>query len=159
MRDWKRQLGLEPHPEGGYFQRIYTSPRTTTTPAGPRPVASSIHYLLTREEPRGRLHRNRSDILHFLIDGGPVEYVTLTPDGTLERVTLQAGTRHFLAVPGEVWKASQLIDGAPYALVVEVVTPGFDYADHRFATPADIARLPADVREALAPFLPVTPRQ
>ncbi|MFG3496800.1 cupin domain-containing protein [Streptomyces sp. NPDC047886] len=156
MRDWQRQLGLEAHPEGGYFQRIYTSPHTVPTPAGTRPTATSIHYLLTRDAPRGHLHRNRSDILHFLIDGGPVEYVMLTPDHAVERVTLQSGTRHFLMVPGGVWKASHLVGDAAQALVAEVVTPGFDFADHRFATPADVAGLPADLRLALAPFLPGT---
>ncbi|MDT9685914.1 cupin domain-containing protein [Streptomyces sp. TRM76323] len=153
MPDWRRRLGLEAHPEGGFFRRIYTSPHTTRTAGGPRPTATSIHYLLTRDEPRGRLHRNRSDILHFLLDGGPVEYVTLTPDGVLERVTLRAGDRHFLAVPGRVWKGSRLVGGAAHALVAEVVTPGFDHADHRFAVREDFAHLPA-LRADLAPFLP-----
>ncbi|MFF8382438.1 cupin domain-containing protein [Streptomyces kanasensis] len=153
MPDWKHRLGLEAHPEGGYFQRIYTSPHTAPTPSGPRPAATAIHYLLTRDEPLGRLHRNRSDILHFLVDGGPVEYVTVTPDGALDRVTLRAGERHFLVVPGQVWKGSRLTGDAAHALVAEVVTPGFDYADHRFAGPDDFADRPG-LREELAPFLP-----
>ncbi|CAL9317343.1 hypothetical protein SUDANB25_05679 [Streptomyces sp. SudanB25_2051] len=150
--DWRERLGLEAHPEGGYFRRIYTSPQVVATAHGPRPTATSIHYLLTRDQPVGRLHRNRADILHFLLDGGPVEYVTLPPDGRLERTALRTGDRQFLAVPGGVWKASRLVGGADHALVAEVVTPGFDYADHRFAGPEDFAHLPA-LRDALAPFL------
>ena len=56
---------------------------------------TSIHYLLTADQPRGRLHRNRSDILHFLIDGGPVEYAIVAPDGALTRVMLGAEHERF----------------------------------------------------------------
>lgn len=153
MRDWVAELGLEPHTEGGYFRRIYTSGHSLSLPRGARPAATSIYYLLTRDEPRGRLHRNRSDILHFLVDGGPVEYVTLAPDGTLGRVRLGPDDERFLLVPGGHWKGSRLVDGAAQGLVAEVVTPGFDYADHEFATEADLSGFP-DANDALRPFLP-----
>ncbi|MFF3489889.1 cupin domain-containing protein [Streptomyces sp. NPDC002795] len=134
MRDWQRELDLESHGEGGYFRRVYTSPHGLSTPHGPRPSATSIYYLLDERQPSGLLHRNRSDILHFLIDGGPVEYVTVTPGGTLDRTTLGPDDERFLLVPGGHWKASHLLDGARHGLVAEVVTPGFDYTDHEFAT-------------------------
>ncbi|WP_267245633.1 cupin domain-containing protein [Streptomyces sp. PR69] len=153
MRDWRRDLGLEPHPEGGYYRRIYASSRTVALPGGERPLATSIHYLLTREQPCGRLHRNRSDILHFLIDGGPAEYLTLTGEGSVERVVLDRGGCTFLLVPGGVWKGSRLVDGASYALVAEVVTPGFDYADHEFAAWEDVRHL-THLHKLLRPFLP-----
>ncbi|MFK8910584.1 cupin domain-containing protein [Streptomyces sp. YS-3] len=153
MRDWVTELGLEPHAEGGYFRRIYTSTHTLSLPRGPRPAATSIHYLLTRDQPLGRLHRNRSDILHFLLDGGPLEYVTLAPDGSLDRVRLGADDSRFLLVPGGHWKASRLVDGAGHGLVAEVVTPGFDYADHEFATAADLRGFP-EANDELRPFLP-----
>lgn len=139
---WIARLGLEAHPEGGWFRRLYTSPSDMMTPAGNRASATSIHYLLTAEQPRGQLHGNRSDILHFLIDGGPVEYLLAAPGQPLRRVRLSRGIdgEHFLLVPGGCWKASQLVQGATHALVAEVVTPGFDYADHRFATLADVER-------------------
>ncbi|MFJ8583249.1 cupin domain-containing protein [Streptomyces sp. NPDC093595] len=153
MRDWRNEPGMEPHPEGGFFRRLYTSPGHVALPRGERPLATSIHYLLTREQPRGKLHRNRSDILHFLVDGGPVRYVTAGERGTVEYVTLRPGGEHFLVVPGGRWKASHLVEDAPYALVAEVVTPGFDYADHEFATAEDVAHLGQAAAE-LAPFLP-----
>lgn len=151
---WIRQLQLEAHPEGGWFRRIYTSPVGIPTPAGIRASATSIHYLLTAQQPRGHLHRNRSDILHFLIDGGPVEYLLAAPGNELRRIRLArgVGNDHFLLVPGGCWKASQLVDGAGYTLVAEVVTPGFDYADHQFATAADIERDCPQAIEDLRPF-------
>jgi uncharacterized protein len=154
-RDWVARLGLEPHPEGGYFKRIYTSPRPFVTDRGERALVTSIYYLLDSSQPRGRLHRNRSDILHYLLDGGPVEYVLLGENGALRRERLDCadGGQRFLAVPGGCWKASQLIGEASHALVAEVVTPGFDYADHQFAREEDLRREFPEQLEALRQFL------
>lgn len=139
--DWISRLGLEAHPEGGYFRRIYTDERQLETPTGARAAASSIHYLLDRRSPVGRLHRNRSTILHYLQHGGPVDYRLLSADGKLGTVTLGLGPGQslFLAVPGGVWKASELPTGASHALVSEVVLPGFDYADHEFMNMSQLA--------------------
>ncbi|MBO1332876.1 cupin domain-containing protein [Streptomyces sp. VRA16 Mangrove soil] len=149
MRDWQTELGLEPHGEGGHFRRIYTAPGQIATPHGPRAAASSIYYLLDERQPRGLLHRNRSDILHFLIDGGPLEYVTVDREGTLSRTLLGPDDERFLLVPGGWWKASRLVGPARLGLVAEVVTPGFDYADHEFATAAVLDAFPglSDVLE------------
>ena len=140
--DWIARLKLEPHPEGGWYRRIYTDVRTQATAEGPRSWATSIHYLLTRSAPRGCLHRNRSTILHYLQHGGPVEYVLLTPDGECRRVVLgtQAEQALFLEVPGGCWKGSRLIGSATHALVSEVVLPGFDFADHEFMSLAQLRR-------------------
>jgi predicted cupin superfamily sugar epimerase len=139
--DWIARLGLEPHPEGGWFRRIYTDSREIATPGGPRAAASSIHYLLDRRSPIGRLHRNRSTILHYLQHGGPVDYFLLGADGELRTVTLgsEPDQQLFLEVPGGVWKASSLVPNVDHALVSEVVLPGFDYADHDFMNLSQLA--------------------
>ncbi len=141
--DWIARLALEPHPEGGWFRRIHTAPQTVATPGGERAALSSIHYLLGAASPLGRLHRNRSTILHYLQSGGPVEYLTIDPAGALQRSVLgyAPGESLFLEVPGGWWKASRLIGEATHALVSEVVIPGFDYADHEFMS---LARLRAE---------------
>lgn len=153
-RNWIAELGLETHPEGGYFKRIYTSPHSFSAAQGERALATSIYYLLDRRQPLGRLHRNRSDILHYLLDGGPVEYVLLGGDGALrrERLGCGPGEGRFLAVPGGCWKASHLVGEASHALVAEAVTPGFDYADHQFAREEDLRGYPQHL-EALRPYL------
>jgi len=138
--DWISRLDLAPHPEGGWFRRIYTCAREINLGAHARPLATSIYYLLDSQQPRGCLHRNRSDILHFLIDGGPLEYCVLDAAGELRRIRLGGDGERFLLVAGGCWKASQLIDDATHGLVAEVVTPGFDFADHEFADEAQIAR-------------------
>jgi predicted cupin superfamily sugar epimerase len=152
---WIHRLKLQPHPEGGWFRRIYTDARATPG-ADTRPWATSIHYLLTRESPVGTLHRNRSTILHYLQDGGPVEYWVLDPQGGLARTVLgfDPGEALFLAVPGGCWKGSRLAAGTSHALVSEVVVPGFDYADHEFMTAAQLAAHPQHAA-ALTPLLRV----
>ncbi len=136
------KLQLEAHPEGGYFRRSYTAEQSLTSADGsPRALASSIFYLLTRDSPTGRLHRNRSDILHFWQGGAPLHYTLLLPDGALKEVVmgpdLAGGQQLQLCVPGGWWKASQLRAG-DYGLISEVVCPGFDFRDHTFAVEADI---------------------
>lgn len=153
--DWIPRLGLQRHPEGGWYRRIYTAETSVETPQGTRPLATSIHYLLDRDEPIGRLHRNRSGILHFLQHGGPVEYLVVAPAGVLERTVLGFGAAEALSlhVPGGCWKASRLLDPARHALVSEVVAPGFDFADHRFIDRATVLREHPQHLAALAPFL------
>lgn len=131
MSDWVQRLNLAPHPEGGWFRRIYTAT-----------AASSIHYLLDRASPVGHLHRNGSTILHYLQDGGPVEYSLLNADGVLRRVVLgQAnGEEVFLHVPGGVWKASRLAADASHALVSEVVLPAWQAEDHEFMSREQLLR-------------------
>ncbi len=148
------RLALEKHPEGGWFKRIHTSEHAIETASGTRARVTSIHYLLTVDEPLGRLHRNRSDILHYLQGGGPVEYLLLDEAGDLRRVVLghAPDQQLFLFVPGGVWKASRLIGEAGHALVSEAVVPGFDFADHAFADAALAERFPQH-RELLKPFL------
>ena len=129
-------LGLEAHPEGGFFRRHYTSPRQAATGGEPRAMMSCIYYLLCEDSPVGCLHCNHSDIVHFWQGGGALQYTLLTTDGELQQRVLGpdlgAGQQLQLLVPGGWWKASRLISGR-YGLISEAVCPGFDYRDHRFA--------------------------
>lgn len=139
--DWRLRLGLERHPEGGFFKRIHTHPLEVPTEYGPRAAASSIHYLLNREQPISRFHRVRPTILHFLQSGGPVIYALLNSEGWMQEVTLGFGEGQQIAleVHGGIWKASRLPDGVDHALVSEVVVPGFDWADHEYMRSSKLA--------------------
>ena len=139
-------LGLTPHDEGGFFFETYRSAETVPCadrPGGRRPTLTCIYYLLTADAPRGWLHRNRSDIVHFFHAGGPLRYLTLTPDGALSEAVLgpdpTRGHRPQLVVPAGVWKATELLDG-DFALVGEAVAPGFDYRDRELADRHAIGR-------------------
>ena len=133
-----QSLKLEPHPrEGGWFRRTYTSHLTTTTPDGKRQLATAIYYLLTRDQPIGYLHRNKSNIVHCYHLGAPIRYSVINLQGKIETTVLgsdlQQGQVPQLLVPGGLWKATELLDG-DYTLITEVVAPGFDYEDNEVAT-------------------------
>ncbi|MBL8975088.1 MAG: cupin domain-containing protein [Myxococcales bacterium] len=138
---WIEALGLRPHPEGGYYQRRWRTAETVVTAGGERPLASSIHYLLTADSPIGRFHCNASDITHVWIAGGPIVYGLISPAGEWQTWLLGPGQRVGFTCPGGWWKSSHLPAGSEYGLIREIVTPGFDYADHRFADEALFAGL------------------
>ena len=80
-------LGLEPHPEGGYYLETYRAAQTLRTPRGERPASTAILFLVTAESV-SRLHRLSSDELWVYQGGLPLELVTIAPDGALLRRVL-----------------------------------------------------------------------
>lgn len=139
----KLLLNLAPHPiEGGSFRRTYTSPGTVELPRGPRPQGTAICYLLEAGT-FSEMHVLDSDeIFHFYL-GDPVEMLQLHPDGSSAVFTLgtdlAAGQHVQLVVPAGVWQGTRLIGNGQVALLGCTVTPGFDFADYRNASYAELA--------------------
>jgi uncharacterized protein len=139
----KSLLNLAPHPiEGGSFRQTYKSSTTVETPAGTRAVGTAIYYLL---EPKtfSEMHVLTSDeIFHFYL-GDPVEMLQLHPDGSTKTITLgpnlAAGQQLQLLVPAGVWQGTHLLPGGKVALLGCTVTPGFDFADYRGASYAELS--------------------
>jgi predicted cupin superfamily sugar epimerase len=80
-------LGLEPHPEGGFYLETYRAAQTLQTPRGERPASTAIIFLVT-EGSVSKLHRLTSDELWVFQGGLPLEIVTIAPDGELQRRVL-----------------------------------------------------------------------
>jgi len=80
-------LGLEPHPEGGYYLETYRAAQTLQTPRGERPASTAIIFLVT-EGSSSRLHRLSSDELWVFQGGLPLELVTIAHGGAVERRVL-----------------------------------------------------------------------
>ena len=135
-------LGLEAHPEGGWFKRTYTSPLPVDTHGGERPAVTLIHYLLAPGE-ESAWHVVSSDemwlwhgpgTLELRLGGmgeqpcaaGDVQALTLGPD-------VAAGHVQQLLVPAGVWQSAVLLDDHE-ALMSCMVSPGFDFADWRLAS-------------------------
>jgi len=144
-------LGLEPHPEGGYYRELYRSDEQIPAAGlpgryeGPRACSTGIYYLL-RTGDRSRLHRVRSDELWHYYDGDPVTLHVLHEDGSHQRIILgppPEGEGWQIAVRHDVWFGAETEGPAGYALVGCTVAPGFDYADFELADPdALLARFP-----------------
>ncbi|MYU25362.1 cupin domain-containing protein [Streptomyces sp. SID8352] len=150
-------LGLTEHVEGGYYRQYYESATQVRTPRGARPMANTIHYLLDRDSPVGRLHRNTAHITHFLNSGGPLHYLLLSPDGELHEVVmgedLAAGQVPVFTCPGGWWKTSRLGEAADHGLISEIVAPGFDFRDQAIARAERIAARFPEAFEVLRPFI------
>jgi hypothetical protein len=142
-----RQLGLQPHPEGGFYREIFRSPRTVTASDRPDPRAAltSIYYLLPRGA-RSRWHRVASDEAWMYHEGDPLELLTLDAGGRLTRHhlgPLADGTVPQVVVPAGTWQAARAL-GA-YTLAGCAVGPGFAFDDFTLLAdaPAERARLEA----------------
>ncbi len=139
----KALLNLQPHPvEGGFFRRTYTSESSVEAPGGPRATGTAIYYLLEAGT-FSEMHCLDSDeIFHFYI-GDPVEMLQLYADGSSALFTLgqdlQAGQHVQLVVPAGVWQGTRLIGKGKMALLGCTVTPGFDFADYRSGSYAELA--------------------
>jgi predicted cupin superfamily sugar epimerase len=132
-----RELGLRPHPEGGFYRETYRSSETIAAalPARygkDRNFSTAIYYLLTPDS-FSSLHRLQSDELFHFHLGDPVTMLQLHDDGRGETITLGqdilAGQQLQVVVPRGVWQGMFLNDGGRFALLSTTVSPGFDFAD------------------------------
>lgn len=137
---------LEPHREGGFFRETYRSAVEVQTAAGPRPVSTSILYLLTKDSP-SRFHRLASDELWFYHAGDPAELWFLPPasDQPPGRNTIDRDDLCVL-VPARWWMGARVRPGGAaertcgWTLVSCVVTPGFEYDDFELADQTSLLR-------------------
>ena len=143
------RLGLEPHPERGYYRETYRAPCDVHADShdGARAASTAIYFLVTANEPNTHLHRLRSDEVFHLYDGGPLEIVRLFADGTWDvarlGMDLDAGERPQIVIPAGTWFGTMLVPGASHCLVGCTVAPGFEFADFELAQGPELeARYP-----------------
>lgn len=123
-----RDLQLAPHPEGGYFRRVYESAKRTEVNGIERPALTAIKFLL----PEGvvtRWHRVDATEVWDWHDGSPMELSMFDPDQrTLTRVQLDTSVRGGQSnqvVPAGVWQSARSL--GVFTLVDCSVSPGFSW--------------------------------
>ena len=84
-------LGLEPHPEGGFFRETFRAVDLVEAVQGRRVSATSIAFLLTVDRP-SMFHRLLSDELWVHQGGAPLELWLLEPHGGARSVLLGPGS-------------------------------------------------------------------
>ncbi len=136
-------LQLDPHPvEGGYFRRTYTSAGMIELPRGMRAQGTAIYYLLEPGTFSEMLVLESDELFHFYL-GDPVEMLQLYPDGRSAVFTLgqdlMDGQHVQLRAPAGVWQGTRLKGDGRVALLGCTVTPGFDFADYRSGSYAELA--------------------
>ena len=135
---WVERLGLEPHPEGGYFRQTYRSDVTIAREAlpagfgGARAASTAIYFLLEGKN-FSAFHRLRSDEIWHFYAGAPVSVHVIVPSGRYSSITLgndlEAGQVLQAVVPARCWFASHVADWQSFGVVGCTVAPGFDFED------------------------------
>ncbi|MCJ8156450.1 cupin domain-containing protein [Sphingomonas sp. LaA6.9] len=125
------RLGLQPHPEGGWYRETWRA----EAPFGTRAAGTAILFLLEAGQ-RSHWHRVDAEELWFWhagapltlaiapADSGPVSALRLGPD-VMRDENPQA------RVPTGQWQAAQADGG--WTLVSCVVVPGFEFSGFRLA--------------------------
>ena len=134
------ELGLAPHPEGGWYRRTWQS-ATPVNAGGDRPLASCIYFLLPAGD-ASAWHVVDADELWLWHGPGAVTLELggsgRQPDEAGARsVTLRVdkdSARGELVVPAGVWQRT--VPSSEDALVSCVVSPGFTFAGFKLADQA-----------------------
>ncbi|KZX21236.1 cupin domain-containing protein [Rathayibacter tanaceti] len=130
-------MGLEPHPEGGWYRRTWTSPERLSLTGDDgtvreRPAATLIVFLLPAGE-TSAWHRvaspetwiwnglGRVAVQYGGVGDRPVDAETVLLGSPVDGLAVQA------LVPGDVWQRT--LPSAEDAVVSCLVSPGFDFAD------------------------------
>jgi len=130
VAEWVERLGLEPHPEGGWYRETHRSHQIVESPRhGERPAFTSILFLL--EPPHvSRFHRIDAEELWNWHAGWPLKIHVLAEGG--ERVTRRLGPgpkdSFQTVVQANRWFGDE-VDGCDgWALLGCVVAPGFEFS-------------------------------
>lgn len=134
---WIEQLGLEKHPEGGWYRETYRSSETVS-PAGlpgrfdgERSFCTSIYFLLSGDE-FSALHRIKQDELWHFYGGDGLTVHVIDQAGHYKQKNLgsniELGESFQHVVEAGDWFGASVKSGG-FALVGCTVAPGFDFAD------------------------------
>jgi predicted cupin superfamily sugar epimerase len=127
-----RELGLERHPEGGWYHQTFRDVTGST-----RGHSTAIYYLLEKGE-RSHWHRVKDAAevwhyyagapiaLHLSMDGQETQTFTLGPD-------VLNGERPQVIVPMNCWQSAK--STGEFTLVGCTVSPGFEFSSFEMAPP------------------------
>ena len=125
------ELGLQPHPEGGYFREVFRSAHQVqpTDQRSARSALTTIYFLLTRGQ-YGRWHRVNSDETWHFYEGDPLELYWIDERDVAHQEVLGPGTsnaQRMCVVPAGCWQAARPL--GEYSFLGTDVAPGFEFQD------------------------------
>lgn len=151
-----RELGLVPHPEGGFYKETWRDAMRVTRPDGVERSASTGIYYMLSDNAYSAWHRIRADEAWHFYAGTPI-HVYVLDDGVLTthrlgNPLLHPGTSFQAVVPAGCWFAAERVgEEEGFALVGCTVAPGFEFSEFELADAAQIAALqqsyPAHARD------------
>lgn len=134
-----KQLDLQPHPEGGYYKRVFQSTDTVKSCDQERyhnenrSAGTSIYYLLKGED-FSAWHRLKSDEIWHYYKGTPIKIHVIDKNGNYTSVVLgdpkvNALASFQISISAGNWFAAEVIDKSSYCLIGCTVSPGFEFKD------------------------------
>jgi uncharacterized protein len=147
-RYWIQTLGLEKHPEGGFFREVYRSDETVIQSALPdrfgseRCFSTSIYYLLDREDVSS-FHRIQQDEIWHFYDGSPLLiYIVAKRRMTVFQLGRDPhkGQLPMLMIPKGSIFAAEVKNKHSFGLIGCTVSPGFEFEDFELLSRATLVR-------------------
>lgn len=157
-RYWINELGLERHPEGGYYMETYRCSELIP-PAGlpqrfhgPRCFSTAIYFLLSDREV-SHLHRIKSDEVWHFYAGSTLLIHIIEPEGKHWNIRLgqdiAAGETLQGMVPAGCWFGAKVEDPGSYCLAGCTVAPGFEFEDFELADRDKMIEVYPQLREII----------
>lgn len=141
------KLGMEPHPEGGFYKRTFESEEKTSDQElsvefeGKRKLYTSIFFLLGSND-ISHLHRLKSDELWYYHAGSPLTIHVIDENGNYKEsklgINLDEGEIPQVLVPKNSIFGSSVRDEDTFSLVGCMVSPGFEFQDFELFTQEEL---------------------
>ncbi|MFP4123129.1 cupin domain-containing protein [Coleofasciculus sp.] len=135
---WIEKLGLQKHPEGGYYKETYRSDEEIAHEnlpkrfSGRRNFSTAIYFLLVGTE-FSALHRIKSDELWHFYAGSSLTIHVVEQSGNYRPIklgeNLDEGEAFQAVVKAGDWFSATVNNPQSYSLVGCTVAPGFDFND------------------------------
>jgi predicted cupin superfamily sugar epimerase len=123
-------LGLVPHPEGGWYRETWRAPGRE----GERAAATAIYFLLKPGE-RSHWHKVDASEIWLWHAGGPVRLriadAGTAPVDVMVGPDIERGQQPQAVIAAGQWQAAEA--GESWALVSCVVAPGFEFSGFSLA--------------------------
>ncbi len=138
-----QELGLAPHPEGGYFAELFRSPREVDPldGRGRRSALTGVWFLMLAGQ-RSAWHVVDSDEIWLHFEGADVRLWTFDAAtgqlGSELLGPLGPGRAPQRLVPAGIWQAAEPL--GEFSFTGAAVGPGFDFADFRMLADEPAAR-------------------
>lgn len=136
-----KELGLQKHPEGGFFFETYRSEELFEKEQLPKRYGDSrchstaIYFLITSEN-FSAFHRIKTDEIFHYYAGSPATITQIDKAGKLtENIMgndITNGERPQVIVKADNWQALKCKEDG-FTLLGTTVAPGFDFADFEMA--------------------------
>ncbi|HRE09639.1 MAG TPA: cupin domain-containing protein [Ignavibacteria bacterium] len=145
-----KKLGLQKHPEGGWFKEVYRSDEDIAAEhlperfSGSRHHSTSIYFLLTSDT-FSAFHRIKSDELWHFYEGSAVTIYMIDSEGNYSEITLgrniESGEVLQCVIPHGVWFGAKVNSADSFCLAGCTVAPGFHFDDFELGEREELLKI------------------